>query len=550
MSDTKEENSIGRQLSQVTPYCQKQGYAVVASHEDRAIAGDEFEKRPGLQRLLADAARGRFDVVVCDQWSRLSRQDPVSFIATVVAPLRDAGITVDTAAEGPQDWDGFVSMIMLTVKTCGTSDEVQKLSYRTLTGNARLAALGRPQGSRPPYGYAMEWEWRDVPGKGPRRYPVRLVPNEYAHVVTWIFERYATDGWSLEKLAAELNARGLECPPPQAKGGKRRAGGGPRANLWRTGAVRCILKNPRYTGASVWNRRTKSKYHTLAGGKARPREPKAKGLERANARADWVIVAGTHKELVSQELFDRAADRMAARKGGKRDDSGYLFSGLVTCAHCGRRLSGFLDNGKRSYRCRRQDVDGRPVCVAARVSEEYLLERFDESLKRLLTPERLTALREEVRRQDEAERNPASVEAVRKQLRDLEANIERGNANLLLLPPDLLEGAAAKLRQWKDERDGVASQLETLAGPGHAASLEDGIRAAETLLWRWREVVRAEDVILLRELVTEVVQRIEVSWTRTPMGRGQTRHRVDPHHSAIHVYKRLLTSAHPGNAAC
>ena len=43
-----------------------------------------------FQRLLRDAKAGQFDVIVTDEWSRLSRQDPVDFIAKVVKPLKDA----------------------------------------------------------------------------------------------------------------------------------------------------------------------------------------------------------------------------------------------------------------------------------------------------------------------------------------------------------------------------------------------------------------------------------------------------------------------------
>jgi hypothetical protein len=192
------------------------------------------------------------------------------------------------------------------------------------------------------------------------------------------------------------------------------------------------------------------------------------------------------------------------------------------------------------------DLHGNAVCAPSAVSEEYLLEKFDTSLKQLLTPQRLALLRDEVRRQDEAERNPEAVEQLQKRLAELNSNIDRGTERLLLLSADMLEGAEAKIRQWKDERDGVAQQLEALAGPGRAADLEDGIRATESLLWRWRELVQAEDVVLLRELVSEVVQRIEVSWTRKPTRGKRTRYLVDAENSAIHVHKHLLCGSEHG----
>jgi site-specific DNA recombinase len=88
MSDDSQQSSIGRQLDQVGPYWVRKGYVVVGQpYTDEAIAGDEFDRRPGFQRLLRDARAGLFSVIVCDEWSRLSRQDPVDFTALVVKPL-------------------------------------------------------------------------------------------------------------------------------------------------------------------------------------------------------------------------------------------------------------------------------------------------------------------------------------------------------------------------------------------------------------------------------------------------------------------------------
>src|SRR5262249_54016112 len=115
MSKDEQEDSVERQRSQVLPYAARQGYEVVGEYEDLGIRGHEFERRPGLQRLLAAALAGRFRVILCDEPERLSRQEPIEFIEKVVAPLRRAGIVVDTVAKGRQDWDTVVGVIMLAI---------------------------------------------------------------------------------------------------------------------------------------------------------------------------------------------------------------------------------------------------------------------------------------------------------------------------------------------------------------------------------------------------------------------------------------------------
>jgi DNA invertase Pin-like site-specific DNA recombinase len=217
-STNKQEDSTERQLASVLPYCERKGYALARDpYVDEGIAGDVFDKRPAFQKLLADAKAGLFQVIVTDEWSRLSRQEPIDFIARVVKPLKDAGVTLDCVAEGPQHWDDLAQLILMTVKASKSQDESKTKSYRVLTGARRAAALGRLLGSHPPYGYLVEYETVQEPGKPPRVRPVKLVPDpRRAHVVAWMFERYADGGWAMDDLARELNARGVGAPPRAA----------------------------------------------------------------------------------------------------------------------------------------------------------------------------------------------------------------------------------------------------------------------------------------------------------------------------------------------
>jgi DNA invertase Pin-like site-specific DNA recombinase len=519
-STPKQEDSIERQLEQVLPYCARKGYAVVGEpYVDSGIAGDVFDKRPGFQKLLADAKAGLFSVIVTDEWSRLSRQEPIDFIAKVVKPLKDAGVTLDCVAEGPQHWDDLAQLILMTVKASKSQDESKTKSYRVLTGLRRAAALGRLLGSHPPYGYLVEYETVQEPGRPPRTRPVRLVPDpRRAHVVRWLFERYAEGGWTLYDLARELNARGVEAPPPGRKGGRatKDRGRGETCRRWSRGAIRFILKNPRYTGALVWNQRSRGKYHRLHQGEV---VSKGRPDDARNAPEEWEIVTGTHEALVSQELFDRVQARMRANRCSRAGVGAYLFSDLLTCSECGRTLSGQTRRGKRIYRCHKYDDAGVVVCDFNSVHEDWLLDKVLRVLEEeMLSPNRLEALREEIRRQDEAERAPAALDPLRGRLTELEARIAQGNQNLLLLPPDRLPGAVASLREWEQERDRLREELERRQGGGNLVGLDDAIAACETLLWRLREAVGSGDELLLREVMREAVARIELSWEHRPPG--------------------------------
>ena len=80
--------SIDRQRGQTTAYAAARGYRVIREYTDEGIAGDVFDRRPDFQEMLAAAGRGEFEVIVVDEPSRLSRQNPIDLIEKVIAPLR------------------------------------------------------------------------------------------------------------------------------------------------------------------------------------------------------------------------------------------------------------------------------------------------------------------------------------------------------------------------------------------------------------------------------------------------------------------------------
>jgi DNA invertase Pin-like site-specific DNA recombinase len=150
MSTDQQEDSIDNQRSQVLPHCERHGYRVAGEYLDEGIAGDEFAKRSGLQRLLRDAAAGKFDVVVVDEVSRLSRQKYTAFMASVAHPLDEAGVTVDSVAEGALGWEDMADILRMGIHQPTGRSESQKNSRRTLTGQANaIRAVVRAGHSQP-----------------------------------------------------------------------------------------------------------------------------------------------------------------------------------------------------------------------------------------------------------------------------------------------------------------------------------------------------------------------------------------------------------------
>jgi DNA invertase Pin-like site-specific DNA recombinase len=142
MSTTKQEDSPERQRSTVQPHCRQQGYHIVGEYLDPGISGDEFTKRTEFQRLLRDAAAGKFDGIVVDHKDRLSRADPVDYIATIVHPLRRAGVWVESVATRRVDWSSIGGGILDYIQQYQTSDESKERTRRSLNGIIKHVKAG------------------------------------------------------------------------------------------------------------------------------------------------------------------------------------------------------------------------------------------------------------------------------------------------------------------------------------------------------------------------------------------------------------------------
>lgn len=88
--DRRGRNLARRQRFLAEAVSRRPGWALLAGYADVGLAGRV--DRPGLARLLADAAAGYFDVVVVDDLDRLDT-DPARLHA-VVGELRRAGVGV------------------------------------------------------------------------------------------------------------------------------------------------------------------------------------------------------------------------------------------------------------------------------------------------------------------------------------------------------------------------------------------------------------------------------------------------------------------------
>ena len=85
------------QLREIAEYCARRGWTVSTEYVDVGISGAK-EKRPELDRLLADAHRREFDAIVVWKFDRFARS--VSHLLRALETFQALGIEFVSLTEG------------------------------------------------------------------------------------------------------------------------------------------------------------------------------------------------------------------------------------------------------------------------------------------------------------------------------------------------------------------------------------------------------------------------------------------------------------------
>ena len=330
-------NSLATQKTQLLRYARDKGYAVTDIYVDAGLSGKDMN-RPELQRLLADAAQRRFDIVLVWKVDRISRsmKDFLGLIAT----LREHGIEL---AALDQQFDTSDPVGTLTLHMLGAFAEHERLVLVERTKEGHLHRLRR-----------QDWSCGPVPF-GYRKENGSLIelPNEAA-VVRRIFEMFLKLK-SRRAVAMRLNDEGM----------KTRKG-----NLWTGNRVTDILLNPVYAGANAYGRH-------------------AKADTRLKAKERWTVVPGVRKPMVDPATFEKAQALLGRATTPPTDKlpCRYPLSGLVRCEKCGSAMCGTsMQRGKklyRYYRCNGNAHGGGRRCPGAMVRADLLEKAVEEKVRGL-----------------------------------------------------------------------------------------------------------------------------------------------------------------------
>lgn len=231
-TDAQRDASIEDQARICQERIRNEGWVYVGSYQDRAMSGAS-RLRPAYQKLLEDARRHHFDVVVAESLDRLSRDQ--EDVAHLYKQLTFAGVRLLTLSEG------WISELHVGLSGTMGALYLKQLAEKTRRGLRGRVEAGRSGGGNS-YGYDVVTKL-DADGKTERGLRKKNEPQ--ALIILGILTDYAA-GKSPRSIAKDLNARGVLGPSggtwsPSAINGNNGRGTG-------------ILNNELYVGRIVWNR--------------------------------------------------------------------------------------------------------------------------------------------------------------------------------------------------------------------------------------------------------------------------------------------------------
>ncbi|MGF6352433.1 site-specific DNA recombinase [Paenibacillus sp. 4624] len=273
---------------------------------EEVVSGESLLHRPQMNELLKEVSLGEYDAVLVMDVDRLGRGN-MQEQGLILETFRESNTKIitprkvyDLNNEFDEEYSEFEAFM--------ARKELKIINRRLQGGRVRSVEEGNYIGTRPPYGWEIQKEYKS-------RY---LVPHPTQHkIMTMMYELYAHEDpekrLGSAKIANHLNELGF-----LTYTGK----------LWKAELVLTVLKNPVNIGYVVW-------------GKKRSKKTTTGRVVKTQEEGTYTKVYGKHRKYVTPEfeaLYYRSMDLLGENYHVPyKQLSGIVnpLSGLIKCGKCG-----------------------------------------------------------------------------------------------------------------------------------------------------------------------------------------------------------------------
>lgn len=327
----KEGYSIPAQIKFLTEYAQKNSFEVKELFVESETAKKAGRKQ--FNKMLAYITEQNIDAILVEKTDRIYRN--IKDYATL-AEFQHLEIHLVKENEVISEKSSSHMKFMHGIKVLMAKNYIDNLSEEVTKGLREKVSQGYyPQ--KAPVGYL------NVTNSEKKKI---IVPDPIRAVfIKRLFELYATGSYSMEELRKKLYSEGLH----SAKG-----------NAYSKSRLLFVLKDVFYIGKFTY-----------------------KG----------VIYDGKHEPIIDVDLFNKV-QKMFNQTKARSHDVEFLYTGLITCGHCGCQLTAELKKGKYVYYHCTGKRGG--TCKKDYIREEELDKVFQNLISKIPNPD--TGLFEEIKK--------------------------------------------------------------------------------------------------------------------------------------------------------
>lgn len=296
-SDNQREESITAQVRAIKEFAKKENYYIVDIYKDEATTGTNDDRKNFL-KMIEDSKYGKFDTVIVHKFDRFARNRYDS--AIYKRQLKLNGVRVVSMLEKLDD--SPESIILESVLEGMAEYYSANLAREVMKGLKENAYQAKHTGGRPPLGY-------DV---GPDK---TLVINEHEAIAVRIIYKMYSDGHTYGEIINVLNNNGFKTKMDKPFG---------KNSLYE------ILRQEKYTGTYVYNRRRKGPNGKYNNHKKRPED-------------QIIKIKDGCPQIIDKRMWLKVQERMNNNKGiGGQNKAkiDYLLSGKIFCGKCGSAMVG------------------------------------------------------------------------------------------------------------------------------------------------------------------------------------------------------------------
>lgn len=346
---TDQLNSLETQKEFFLEYTKRTGDNLIKLYADEGISGTKIKNRKEFQRMLADAEKGLFDMVVVKDISRFAR-NTVDLLQSV-RKLKSLGIETQFLTANMTSMGN--SEFVLTIFGALAQEESANTSKRIKFGKKMNAEKGRV----PNIVFGYDKTIGDY-------FNLSINENE-AMEIRQIFQWYTEEGYGGSKIANMLNERGIKTK---------------RGNNWSQNSVCRILTNEIYTGKIINGKEEIADFLT--------------GQRKEKDESEWLVTLRPELRIIEDEVFDKAQDILKGRHDSfkithERQSNKYLFSTLIKCKECGWSFRRTVRQYKNTYVrwvCSGHNGKGADSCPnAVTVDEEELIQALQDYFQEILS---------------------------------------------------------------------------------------------------------------------------------------------------------------------